>query len=57
MSIFNLSDLPAKACCIVQPPNKNLYANSFVRQCAFSDDGTILVAVDDNATVVQYEQV
>lgn len=57
MSIFNLGDLPAKACCIVQPPNKNLYANSFVRQCAFSDDGTILIAVDDNATVVQYEQV
>lgn len=56
MSIFNLDEMPSKVFCTVQPSNKNHYNSQFVRQCAFSDDGSILIAVDDTASVVQYER-
>lgn len=57
MSIFNLNDVPSKVFCTVQPNNKTHYNSQFVRQCAFSDDGSILIAVDDTASVVQYERI
>lgn len=57
VSIFNLGDIPSKTCCIVHPNNKSHYNSHFVRQCAFSEDGSILLAVDDNASVVQYERI
>lgn len=32
-------------------------ADSYVRQCAFSEDASIIITVDDSANVVQYDKV
>lgn len=56
VSVFDLRNVKSsKALCTVHPNNKSQYNSQFVRQCAFSEDGSILLAVDDNASVVQYE--
>lgn len=57
MTVFNLADIPSKPLCKVQPKEKYRYNSQFVRQCAFSEDGSILLAVDDISCVVQYERV
>ena len=56
MSIFNLTQIPSKggSSFAVSPKDKQKYISQFVRQCAFSEDGSILLAVDDTASVVQY---
>lgn len=57
VSIFDIGNVKSsKTMCTVHPNNKNQYNSQFVRQCAFSEDGSILLAVDDNASVVQYER-
>lgn len=42
--------------CTLTPKGRNV-SNAFVRQCAFSDDGSIIVAVDDASCVTQYDRV
>lgn len=56
ISVFDLSKMPAHPVCQVGPINKHRYNNQFARQCAFSEDGSILIAVDDTSSVVQYER-
>lgn len=57
VSIFDLAKVPSETLCCVQPKDKHRYNSQFVRQCAFSEDGSILLAVDDTSSVVQYERV
>lgn len=54
--MFDLSVVSSKAMCNVSPKDKFRYNAHFVRQCAFSEDGSILLAVDDTSSVVQYER-
>lgn len=59
VSIFDLSKMSSEAICEVRPRDKEKSRDSglsFVRQCAFSEDGSILLAVNDSAQVVQYER-
>lgn len=46
----------SKPMCTLTPKGRNV-SNAFVRQCAFSDDGSIIVAVDDASCVTQYDRV
>lgn len=57
VSVFDLRVVPSQPLCVIQPKDKYRYNSQFVRQCAFSEDGSFLVAVDDTSSVVQYERV
>lgn len=57
VSVFDLRVTPSKPLCVISPKDKYRYNAQFVRQCAFSEDGSILLAVDDTSSVVQYERV
>lgn len=57
MSVFDLAVVPSKPLCTVQPREKSRSNAQFVRQTAFSEDGSLLLAVDDASAVVQYERV
>jgi polycomb protein EED len=59
VSIFRLDDIPSRPYCVLSSGGngKNGKDDCFVRQCAFSYDGAILLAVDDKSCIVQYEKV
>jgi polycomb protein EED len=59
VTIFRLDDIPSRPYCVLSSggSGKNGKDACFVRQCAFSHDGAILLAVDDQACIVQYERV
>lgn len=56
VSVFDLQTYPSKPMCVLQPATKDKNRFNFVRQCAFSDDGSFLLAVDDGSSVMQYER-
>eukprot|EP00172_Hildenbrandia_rubra_P000323 Plantae.Rhodophyta-Hildenbrandia_rubra.ctg11516.p1 GENE.Plantae.Rhodophyta-Hildenbrandia_rubra.ctg11516~~Plantae.Rhodophyta-Hildenbrandia_rubra.ctg11516.p1 ORF type:complete len:463 (-),score=53.86 Plantae.Rhodophyta-Hildenbrandia_rubra.ctg11516:558-1946(-) len=56
--VFRLDDTSSKPICRLKPPTNKRHPSegAIVRQCAFSADGSILAAVDDNGTVVRYDK-
>lgn len=57
VTVFQLDEIPSRPLCVLSSNGKQGKDTCFVRQCAFSDDGTILLAVDDHSCIVQYELV
>lgn len=59
VSVFKLEDIPSKPLCVICPKDRDKarYSSAYVRQCAFSEAGDILLAVDDCSCLVQYERV
>lgn len=56
MFIFRIDQFPPHPI-FLEPIGGNCdIPDCYVRQCAFSDDGSILITVDDLANVVQYDR-
>lgn len=61
VSVFKLDDIPSRLYSQVWPGKTNSNRkqpteNCVVRQCAFNNDASILLAIDDNSRVAQYER-
>eukprot|EP00177_Eucheuma_denticulatum_P000657 GFKZ01001179.1.p1 GENE.GFKZ01001179.1~~GFKZ01001179.1.p1 ORF type:complete len:455 (-),score=57.89 GFKZ01001179.1:1089-2453(-) len=58
--IYDLATIPSEPLCEVWPkgskPRKGKGPSRLVRQCAFSEDGKFLVAVDEHSNIMQYER-
>lgn len=58
--IYDLATIPSEPLCKVYPkgskPTKGKGPSRLVRQCAFSEDGKFLVAVDEHSNIMQYER-
>ncbi len=58
MYVFRIGQTSSKPMCMLMPKDRSRNsALSYVRQCAFSDDGSIILAVDDSSNVTQYDRV
>lgn len=70
VTVYELDQIPSKALCVLKCEQDRKRAMSkrslsddyrepshCVRQCAFSNDGSILLAVDESSCIVQYERV
>ncbi len=53
--IYNLKEYSPKPIVLSPGGSTKVNIDTYVRQCAFSDDGSLLITVDDNTNVVQYE--
>lgn len=60
VTVFDLATIPSEPLCTVWPKESKLKGakktSKLVRQCAFSEDGTFLIAVDEHSNVMQYER-
>lgn len=59
--VFKIDDFPSRVQSVVWPSKKSGNSkpptdNNAVRQCAFNHDASILLAVEDNSSVSQYER-
>ena len=54
--VYNLSEYTPKPIVLSPGGNTKVNIDTYVRQCAFSDDASILITVDDNTNLVQYER-
>lgn len=70
VTVYQLNQIPSKALCVLKceqdrkkamnrklPPEEHREPSFCVRQCAFSDDASILLTVDESSCIVQYERV
>lgn len=59
--VFDLAVTPSEPLCTMAPrdvkPKGAKKTSRLVRQCAFSEDSTFLIAVDEHSNVMQYERV
>jgi hypothetical protein len=56
VTVFRLDEIPSRPHAILNAAGRAKDVQCFVRQCAFSDDSSILLAVDDQSCIVQYER-
>lgn len=58
ISVYDIQIGGANPTDILKPPKSGVFiGENYVRQCAFSNDGAIIISVDDKSRVIQYDRV
>ncbi len=55
--MYRLDSVPPSKLILEAPESSLIEPSGYVRQCAFSDDGSMLVGVNDASNVIQFDRV
>lgn len=55
--MYHLDNFPQVPQVLKPIDRKRAVPGAYVRQCAFSDDGSMIICVDDASNVVQFDRV